>query len=263
MRANSINLFLGFDPGGRNAFGWSICREVGGRLQPDNRPITGLADHAGDAANQVQRRIENDDSLCDLPIRAAGIDAPLLVHRRKGNRNIDQNLRDKLVSNKFPASKVGGTVQEVNSLRGGATVQAGLLLAQLIEMPWAQDMKITESHPTAFRYLLSHVKKPEMVKTAVHLKAGLSTCTRTHKQKKEVEDCTTCEQDSHKQDATLCAVAAWAATKSSALPDWRDLYEQEYRIEADGTRSDVLIPLFQIPESIRLSYWMPMPRGTG
>ena len=78
-----VNIFLGFDPGGDNAFGWSICREVDGILQ--GHPKTGLADHAGDAVNQVQRAIEKDDSLCDLPIQAAGIDAPLLVHRRKGN----------------------------------------------------------------------------------------------------------------------------------------------------------------------------------
>ena len=243
-----VNLFLGFDPGGRNAFGWSICREVGGRLQPDNRPITGLANHAGDAANQVQRRIENDDSLCDLPIRAAGIDAPLLVHRRKGNRNIDQNLRDKLMSKKFPPDKVGGTVQEVNSLRGGATVQAGLLLAQLIEMPWAQDMKITESHPTAFRYLLPHAGQCDLVKTADCLTNDLITCDKAKNHTRD--ECKKCEQDSHKVDATLCAISAWAGTKSPPLPNWCDLYEKE----------NALIPLFQIPDSPPLRYWMPMPR---
>ena len=255
----TTNLFLGFDPGGEGAFGWSVCTDVDGSLQ--RHPKTGLANHAGDAVNQVQWAIENDDSLRDLPIRGVGIDAPLLVHRRKGNRNIDSNLRERLKRKKFPPVRAGGTVQEVNSLRGGATVQAGLLLTHLIEKPWAQDMKITESHPTAFRYLLSHVSQPEMVTTAVRLKAALSTCTGAHKSKKEVDDCTTCERDSHKVDATLCAIAAWAATKSPPLSNWCDLYKQEYRKAEDGTKKyDVLIPLFQIPESTQLSYWMPMPR---
>ena len=244
----TTNLFLGFDPGGEDALGWSICREVDGILQ--GHPNTGLADHAGDAVNQVQKAIENDDGLRGLPIRAAGIDAPLLVHRRRGNRNIDNNLRNALTRKQFPGSKVGGTVQAVNSLRGAATVQGGLLVLHLVSKCWAQDMKIMESHPTAFRYLLSHVDQPEMVKTAVHLKAALSTCRCTHKRKKEVDDCTTCERDSHIQDATLCAMAAWAATKLPPLPSWCDLYEKE----------NALIPLFQIPEFPPLSYWMPMPR---
>lgn len=239
----TTNLFLGFDPGGKNAFGWCVCKEVGDGLE---RLAFDLADHAEDAVTQVNRAIE---SCSNVRIPAAGIDAPLLVHRRKGNRSIDQNLRDALTRKRFPGS-VSGTVQEVNSLRGAATLQGGLLVMQLVGMPWAHDTKITESHPTAFRYLLSHAGQDNLVKTANCLTKDLITCTRTHKSKKEEDDCTTCEQDSHKVDATLCAIAAWAATKSSSKSNWCDLYK----------RANALIPLFQLPESTRLSYWMPMPR---
>ncbi len=237
----TTNLFLGFDPGGNNAFGWSVCEEVDDGLK---RLAFDLADHAEDAVTQVNRAVE---ACSNVSIPAVGIDAPLLVHRRKGKRSIDQNLRDALTRKKFPGS-VSGTVQEVNSLQGAATLQGGLLVAQLVKMPWAQDTKITESHPKAFRYLIAHTGQDYLVKTADRLTKDLITCEKPESHKRD--ECEVCKQDSHKVDATLCAIAAWAATKSASLPNWCDLY----------TRSNFLIPLFQIPESTQLSYWMPMPR---
>ena len=252
-----VNFYLGFDPGGSNTrdgakFGWSICAEVDDGL---TRLKTDLADHACDAVEQVGGAIE---SYTNVRVQAAGIDAPLRVHKRKGNRNIDQNLRDALTRKKFPGS-VSGTVQAVNRLQGAATVQGGLLVLHLVEKPWAQDMIITESHPKAFRYLLSHTGQPDdLVKTVDCLTKELITCEEAKNHTRE--ECKRCDQDSHKVDATLCAIAAWAATKTPPLSNWCDLYKQEYRIAEDGTKEDVLIPLFQIPESTNLSYWMPMPR---
>ena len=48
----SKEFILGFDPGGIGRFGWSVCREAGGLLQP--LPTTGLAKDALDAITQVK-----------------------------------------------------------------------------------------------------------------------------------------------------------------------------------------------------------------
>ncbi len=247
----TIKLFLGFDPGGvggssgckpgcRGHFGWSVFYEgyhgIVGRL--DN----GLSTNAWSAVDHVNGIIESYNNPC---VRATGIDAPLRVHRKKGNRNIDQNLRDVLTRKKFPGA-VGGTVMAVNRLQGAATVQGGLLVMHLVKKAWAQNMMITESHPKAFRHLLSCVNQPQVEEIANSLTADLPP--------QDEKDC----QSGHELDATLCAIAAWAA--SPPLPNWYDLYEQEYELREDGTKGDVLIPLFQIPESTQLRYWMPMPR---
>ena len=46
------DIVLGFDPGGKGAFGWSVCRGVDGSLQPPAK--TGLADRA--ASREADRR---------------------------------------------------------------------------------------------------------------------------------------------------------------------------------------------------------------
>ena len=249
----TTHLFLGFDPGGagggskcvsvcKGHFGWSICAEVDGDLE---RRKTGLANHAWDAVKQVNEIV---GSCNNVSVRAAGIDAPLRVHLRRGNRKIDDNLREKLKSKGFSSKQVGGTVQKVNSLRGAATVQGGLLVKNLVEKTWAKEM-ITESHPKAFRHLVSCAKQPQVKKIVNCLTADLPPY--------DENNC----QSGHELDATLCAIAAWAATRKPPLKNWCDLYKQEYRMAEDGTKKyDILIPLFQIPETTQLSYWMPMPR---
>ena len=73
----AIGFILGFDPGGADRFGWSVCSAGADRLQ---RPLkTGLADDAWDALNTGEAR---QSRAPDLPGRihqvlAAGIDAPL------------------------------------------------------------------------------------------------------------------------------------------------------------------------------------------
>ena len=64
-----LNLCLGFDPGGRRNFGWSVCREVGGQLEPPTR--TGLADNAWDALNRVGGAIADIEHQGNARVLAA------------------------------------------------------------------------------------------------------------------------------------------------------------------------------------------------
>ena len=67
----AIGFILGFDPGGADRFGWSVCSAGADRLQ---RPLkTGLADDAWDALNQVKKQSRD----FDLP----GIHGPGRGHR--------------------------------------------------------------------------------------------------------------------------------------------------------------------------------------
>ena len=216
--SEALNLFLGFDPGGKRRFGWSIVSEVGGNLQPC--PRTGLADDAWDAMTQVKAAITSLGHRGGFCVRGAGIDAPLLWTKR-GDRGVEVVLREALRNTGFPSGKLGGTVQAVNSLRGACVVQGSLLVRHLTET-W--DLAITESHPAAFHHLLSRVGPPGMITTANRLTAGMA---------------------SDERDATLCAVAAFAAQQQPSLPKWRNLYVDE----------PCLIRQFDRP----VSYWMPIP----
>ena len=225
------DFILGFDPGGRRHFGWSICEVADGQLQPPE--ATGLADDAWDTINQVQARIRGSSRVL-----AAGIDAPLFWSRI-GNRQADAVLRRTLRDNGFPALRAGGTVQAVNRLQGACSVQ-GMLLASYLSETW--DLTITESHPTALRHLLDHVGHRDMV---IRLTAGLAEyeqdpalclcgCWQAERPAPRLED--------HGRDATLSAVSAWAAIQPN-LPDWQNLYVEElYPVQP-----------FKIP----VSYWMP------
>ena len=46
-----VDFILGFDPGGKNRFGWSLCQTAGNELW---RSKTGWADAAQDAIDQVK-----------------------------------------------------------------------------------------------------------------------------------------------------------------------------------------------------------------
>ena len=164
-----VELFLGFDPGGegrpnsRGNFGWSICKEVDGSLK---RLDTGLSKNAWDAIDRVKSAINAHYPHGNFHVMAAGIDAPLLWNKRgdrKGYRKADDVLIKVL-------KETGGPWNSVVAPNGlyGAVGMQGPLLARHLSGEWA--LMITESHPTAFRYLLSHVEQPEMVKTAVHFR---------------------------------------------------------------------------------------------
>ena len=152
----SIGLILGFDPGGAGRFGWSVCSAASDHLQQPFK--TGLADDAWDALGQVKKAIKSSD-LPGHPVLAAGIDAPLFWGK-KGNRDVDGAVRCALRRGKFPTP--GGTVQQVNSLRGACLVQ-GVLLARYL-WDWKPGLPITETHPKALLHLLRHSGQPEMKK---------------------------------------------------------------------------------------------------
>ena len=213
-------LILGFDPGGeggaksQGGFGWSICICSNGKLQPD--PKTGLAKNAWDAFLQVNKWLE-----CHNPtekVLAAGIDAPMFWNR-EGKRTVDDVLRNQLKANGFPSSKLGGTVQQVNSLQGACLVQ-GALMGNHLHKRWA--LPLTEAHPTALHHLLGCLSEPEQKNMVQNLTAGLVD---------------------HELDATLSAVAAWAMIHEPN--GWRNLYDEE---------SCPIRPL-----GTPVGYWMPNP----
>ena len=156
----STGFILGFDPGGKHRFGWSVCSTIDGNLLPSAK--TGLACDAWDALNKVKKAVGSSGFPGNPKVLAAGIDAPMFWSRR-GNRTVDDCLRQTLRDNQFPTSKLGGTVQEVNSLRGACLVQ-GMLLGRYLRETW--DLQITEAHPKALKHLLWHSGPPEMVKLA-------------------------------------------------------------------------------------------------
>ena len=121
----------------------------------------------------------------DTSVLAAGIDAPLLWSSTNG-RSVDDAVRQALRNSGFKPSKLGGTVQHFNSLRGSCTVQ-GVMLAKFLREVW--DVEITEAHPKAVEHLLRHSGQPSMVKMIDHLTHGLIT---------------------HERDAVLSAITAWA-----------------------------------------------------
>lgn len=205
---------LGFDPGGIGRFGWSVCRATNGTLQP--LPKTGLANDAWDALNQVKSALGSAGTQGATQVLAAGIDAPMFW-TKSGNRTVDDIVRQALKDHRFPTP--GGTVQQINSLRGACLVQ-GILLGKHLTVEW--PIEITEAHPRALHYLLRHSGQTEAMKMVQHLTEKLAD---------------------HELDATLSAVAAWALLYKP--PGWRNLYEEE-----SGPVQ---------PFDTSVSYWMPIP----
>ena len=220
-----MSVVLGFDPGGKHngkgRFGWSVCDVPTDAREPLQRVGTGRASDAWDALDQTRKIIDSNGLGDKSRVLAAGIDAPLLWGKR-GSRAVDGVVRDALRDSGFAGSKLGGAVQDVNSLRGACVVQ-GVLLAKYLRETWP-EVEITETHPKALKYLLDHSNQPEVASlgpTVERLTAGL---------------------DEHQRDAALSAVAAWAMHRR--LPGWRNLFDQE--------RCPVQ------PFDTPVSYWMPI-----
>lgn len=230
------DIFLGFDPGGEGNFGWSICREDKGSLEIFEK---GLADDAWHALCKVKQALASDDEMNNSPVKAAGIDAPLMWNSRgdmKGYRKADCRLLRTLTVTRGPKDRV----LACNSLFGAVVVQ-GPLLARHLSKAWEPKPMITESHPKVFHHLLSKVNQPVLRETALRLTEDLKTCTRgaDHDHKK----CAACKRDGHKQDATLAAVAAWAGIRPPC--EWQDLYAED--------------PDLFNPSQVEVNYWMPVP----
>ena len=250
-------IILGFDPGGKNAFGWSVCVAKDGCLE--KRLKAGIADDALSARDAVKNYLDGNTAPKGLQVLAAGIDAPMFWSE-KGDRIADGYLRDALACTNFKGSR-GGTVQAVNSLRGAAVVQGVLLGKHLMEC-W-DTILITESHPRVVLHLLNYNEKRSMI---VRLIGNLHDWKRYGDRcpcgcqeapepplGRRLSDAEKAEQKredrkAHMRDATLAAISAWAMVHKPC--EWHNLYELE-RQEQDGQP----IQPFNTP----VAYWMPKP----
>ena len=214
---------------------------IGRSLQPC--PITGLAINAWDAIDRFKEAIESHEHLRNIPVLAAGIDAPVRWNKA-GSRKADDTLRKALRETGFPKSKVNGTVQAVNSLQGSCVVQ-GTLLARHLSEDEDWDLEITESHPTVFHRLVTSAEPSDLAKTVEQLTATFVTCERSRKRGAKL--CTDCKPQSHERDATLCAVAAWTSLEQPSVPKrkWQNLYSGDLNLN--------------YPSDIPCGYWMPIP----
>jgi hypothetical protein len=194
-------LVLGFDPGGLKRFGWCVAEPtLHGKLRLRK---WGVADDAAAAVETALKPIPEAG-----PAVAAGIDSPLFWVP-SGSRCADKTIRDALTA--LGARNTGGTVQEVNSLRGACLAQ-GIMTAHLLRKS-APAIRITESHPKALLWLLKVASKhrPAAEVRMSHLR-----------------DVITCESEAlseHERDAALGAFAAWAMVTKRA--NWRDLFQDE------------------------------------
>ena len=182
-------IILGFDPGGKGNFGWSVCSYISGNPGSLERIKTGLADDAWDALSRVKDAMKCSDFPKGYPVLAAGIDAPLFWSKEGNRKKVEQILREALRCAWF--EKPESTVQAVNSLRGACSVQ-GVLLAKYLHCTWKPI--VTESHPKALQHMVRHIGQPELEKLVERLTKDLVS-----------------QEREHERDATLAAVSDWAA----------------------------------------------------
>jgi predicted nuclease with RNAse H fold len=208
--------YLGFDPGGVDAFGWAVAAH----------------DKTGVARVVTSGRAPNAEVAVDLALGfvpddelgAVGIDAPLFW-TPTGVRRADAIVRSELRAR--GAISPGGTVQQLNSLRGACLVQ-GIAAAMLIRRRCPQ-VPITETHPKALLWHLglATIDRPSHEIRIADLAALLIA----------TGDVTT----EHERDALISCVAAVAFQERRA--GWRDLA----MLEPD--------PLHIVPGGV--AYWMP------
>ena len=175
-------VLLGFDPGGKGSFGWCVAYD--NSVLPLQIVASGVSNHAASAVATC---------LSALPaahdVLAAGIDAPLMWSR-SGRRSADVRVRNAI--RKAGAPHVGGTVQEVNSLRGACLVQGFLAAIELREH--FPGLPLTEAHPKALRWLCMEAR--EFISSS-----------------------------EHERDAALSAFTAWALINRPL--GWSDLYAEK------------------------------------
>ena len=124
--------YIGFDPGGDKAFGWSVLTRQGSEFTVT---ATGTCSSARHALAEVA-------AACPNAPQALAIDAPLFW-ASEGDRNADRLVR-KMVCAQGGHS---GTVSHVNSLRGACLVQ-GVMVGRMATEMWPET-KISEAHPKA------------------------------------------------------------------------------------------------------------------
>ena len=171
-----VDVALGFDPGGRGKFGWSICKITGGQLRILK---TGVASHAKEVIETVSAALP-----ANARVLAAGIDAPMFWSDI-GGRQVDKIVREAITHHGCRTAP--GTVQHVNALWGAVLVQ-GVLLGSYIHQEF--NVPITEAHPKALLWLLCAEESAQLTQ----LTNGRS------------ED---------ERDAVLAAFAAWSMHRRS------------------------------------------------
>ena len=165
-----VDVVLGFDPGGTNKFGWSICEIAGGQLGIIE---TGVASDALEVIRKVSAALPSN-----VRVLAAGIDAPMFWSRT-GNRTVDGIIREELSGRGYPTR----SVLEVNQLWGVVLVQ-GVLLGSYIHQEF-NAVPITEAHPKVLLRLLNDSESARLTQ----LTDGRSE---------------------HERDAVVAAFAAWS-----------------------------------------------------
>ena len=133
---------VGFDPGGKKAFGWCVVTFD----RASTSCVGGIASDAEEAFTAVT------DVLKEEPPAAVGIDAPLFWVSSE-DRRADSEVR-KLVR---AAGGHNGTVAHVNSLRGACLAQ-GILIARKVAGSWP-DAAISEAHPKALLKVCEAARK--------------------------------------------------------------------------------------------------------
>ena len=214
----NTQLYLGFDPGGAEAFGWCL-------VKGNKRPLTilgrGIANHAKEAVDQALKAAQK----VKMKVSAAGIDAPLFW-RADGDRMVDDVLR-KMVKQ---CGGHNGTVNHVNSLQGACSVQ-GMLTAILLRKKHPK-LKLSESHPKAMCWILKSqsAARLSLEDFGEYFIGNVNSAS------------------DHKRDAALGALSAWAMINEKKGGHWHDLYPKE-KAKENGPIS----PLDPPPE-----YWMPI-----
>jgi Protein of unknown function (DUF429) len=212
-----MEIYLGFDPGGEKQFGWAVCSRTKQRLAI---LAVGEANRAGEAFVKAISVIPKEGAVV-----GAGIDAPLFWSET-GERNVDKLIRRAI--QQLGAPSPGGTVQNINSLRGACLVQ-GVIIAKLLQKHYPA-ITITESHPKALLYLLGIAnKKVHPSKISV---AELS----------EWVDYVNYSINYNERDAILGSITAFA--QKLKVKGWINLFEKEKN------------PI--TPFNYSAGYWMPL-----
>lgn len=130
MTTSKNDLVAGFDPGGKNSFGWCVVA-----VRPRRKMIDAgknLASNADDAFCKASQVIKSHGGS----LRAVGIDAPLTWARNGGQRTADRHINNQHSPN---------SALSVNSLWGACAVQ-GFLLAEALSREYP-GILFTEANP--------------------------------------------------------------------------------------------------------------------
>jgi predicted nuclease with RNAse H fold len=213
--------YLGFEPGGVGTFGWAVAAR-----SADEQPrvtSSGCALNAQAAVAATLRALP-----AGIQPAAVGIDAPLFW-TATGIRHVDTVVRREMHAR--GALSPGGTVQQLNSLRGACLVQ-GVVAAMLLRrgMP---KVRITETHPKALLWHLG-LASPERPPRQISV-GDLS----------ELLVATSDAISEHERDAVISCAAAVAFHEQRE--GWHDLTASEPD------------PMHLVPGGV--AYWMPVGSG--